>query len=334
MNEDGVRVSRIDWLVAIPSLRLFEAIRLAVSPRVTLPVLLLMCLLWLATDLFRWKTTVLDSTNSVRSVLNVSGFKLPDSLDTMNRSLTLIATGTWSQFFVAVYLLATTMLIQGFCGIAAMRCAGSRFCTGTGCGLAATVRFSLQRWKSVLLSSLLSWTLLGLLCIVYWILRSIGDATHVGVTAIASLLYIVGCVVLGIGWLLSLAAIAIDRCDGAEALSRGISYVLSRWLRVGVYALVFFLLMTICDSVLSWVSDNAYILTTTMKKPDDPLIAIESNSNAWTVLRQFAEMVKLSIFVCKIAITYVLLRNVEDGVSLWEIDGGANFQEVSPAGGN
>lgn len=334
MNEDAVRVSRIDWLAAIPSLRLFEAIRLAVSLRVALPVLLLMCLSWLGTDVFSWKSTAPDSADSGRSVLNVSDFELPDYLDTMNRSLTLIATGTWSQFLAGTYLLAITMLLLGFCGIAVMRCVGSRFCTGTGCGLLATVQFSLQHWMSVLLSSLLSWILLGLLCIVYWFLRSIGDATHVGVTAIASLFYIVGCVVLGMGWLLSLAAIAIDRCDGAEALSRGISYVLARWLRVVVYAMVFFLLMTICDEVVSWVSDNAYILTTTMIKPGDPLLAEKWNSDAWTVLHQFGEMVRLSIFLCEIAIAYVLLRNIEDGVSLREIDGGGNIEAASPEAGN
>lgn len=44
MNDDGVRVTRIDWPTAIPSLRLLEAIRLAVSLRIFVPVLLLMFL--------------------------------------------------------------------------------------------------------------------------------------------------------------------------------------------------------------------------------------------------------------------------------------------------
>ena len=41
-----------------------------------------------------------------------------------------------------------------------------------------------------------------------------------------------------------------------------------------------------------------------------------------TTLDRFAELIRLSIFICEIAIAYVLLRNVEDGVSLREIDGG------------
>jgi hypothetical protein len=138
----------------------------------------------------------------------------------------------------------------------------------------------------------------------------------------ASLMYVVGCVVLGIGWLLSLAAIAIDRCDGAEALSRGISYVLSRWLRIVVYAIVLCLTLMVCDLAVRWLAEHAYTLASYRQRNTDPLIPDEFRITFWSTLDSFCEMIRLNIFLCEIAIAYVLLRNVEDGVSLREIDGG------------
>lgn len=135
--------------------------------------------------------------------------------------------------------------------------------------------------------------------------------TFDSITSLASLLYIVGCLVLGSGWLLSLAAIAIDRCDGAEGLSRGISYVLSRWQRVVIYTITGFVLIAICNIVFWWLASVAIPLTA----------AAGAQSNA-SLFKNFAEILRLSVFFCEIAIAYVLLRNVEDGVSLREMDSG------------
>ena len=247
---------------------------------------------------------------------------MPEYLATINEPLSLIATGSAWQFTVGVRALGLWMLILGFCGIAAIRSAGCRFCTGTGSGVIASVRFSLQSWKAILISALLSWILLGLLCVVFRTLFWTGARTHIGITAVASLMYIAGCMVLGISWLLSLAAIAIDRCDGAEALSRGICYVLSRWLRVVAYAIVFCLLMTICDLAVSWFTDNAHLLASATREKPGHFIPDEFRTALWKSLHLFSEMIRLSVFLCAIAIGYVLLRHVEDGVSLREIDGG------------
>ena len=322
MNEDGVRVTRIDWLAAMPSLRLLEAIRLAISLRVFVPVLLMMFLAWGTTQLLGETFSKLPEAKPARSLLNLSNCELPEYLEMINESLTVVATGSTLQTISGAVKLSLWMLMLGFCGVAAMRSAGCRVCKGTGTGLIASIRFSMKSWKAIQLSALLSWILLGLLCVAFRILCWADTVTHTGITAASALMYIVGCVVLGIGWLLSLAAIAIDRCDGAEALSRGISYVLSRWLRVVVYAIVFCVILMVCDLAVRWLADHAYALASSRYGNPDPLIRDEFRIAVWSTLDRFGELIRLSIFLCELAIAYVLLRNVEDGVSLREIDGG------------
>ena len=322
MNEDGVRVTRIDWLTAIPSLRLVEAIPMAISLRIFVPVLLLMLLAWGTTQLTAVMFSELHRAHPVRSLVHFSDCELPENLVMINESLTRVAIGSPSQSALGVVTLGWWMLMFGFCGVAAIRSAGCRFCTGTGCGVSACIRLALESWKSIFVSTLLSGILLGLLCVAFWILHWAGTKTHISITAAALLMYIVGCLVLGIGWLLSIAAIAIDRCDGAEALSRGINYVLSRWLRVVVYTTVCCLIMAICNLAVEWLSHQVYALSSSVYRSPDPALRGQFQISIWSTPDSLGEFIRLSIFLCEIAIAYVLLRNVEDGVSLREIDGG------------
>jgi hypothetical protein len=323
MNEDGVRVTRIDWLAAIPSLRLFEAIRMAISPCVCVPAFLLIYLAGTASEIPGEKSSALQIAMPVRNLLNTSDLRLPEPSDMINSSLTVIATRSAWQTAAGLVTLSWWMLMLGFCGVAAMRSAGCRFCTGTGTGLITSIRFSMNNWKAILISSLLSWILLGLLSAAFRILGWAGITIHTGFAVAAAILYLVGCMVLGVGWLLSLAAIAVDRCDGAEALSRGISYVLSRWLRVLAYTTVFCLIMVTFNLVMQWFAEQAHFLASSVYRNPDPLLRNEFAISVESMLDRFVQLLGLSIFLCEIAIAYVLLRNVEDGVSLREIDGGS-----------
>jgi len=311
MNEDGVRVIRIDWLTAVPSLRLCEAVRFAISLHAMLPATLLM---WWAGNPLCQRLMAWNFTQDLvirKESINGADPQLSRLLQTLNFKVQLIATGTSLEVLRSFISLAFCMLLFSFCAIPVMRSAGSRFCSGGGNNLLACVKLSLQSWKAILVSSLLSCLLLCFLCVAFRTTRWIGDVTFSGLTLLAALIYVAGVFVLGFGWLLSLAAIAIDRCDGAEALSRGISYVLSRWPRVIIYAFVGYALITVCQTVFRWLARLAHL---TIWLADDT-----SSLNAYS---GFDEVIRMSIFFCEIAIAYVLLRNVEDGVSLREIDGG------------
>ncbi len=313
MNEDGVRVTRIDWLTAVPTLRLCEAVRCSVSSRALFPAALFLCLYrgparllgsWFGSD---FQTDSVGRLNGIR----ISAFESPNVLGALFAHVSSFGIGTIQKSFDNFFSLAATMLVFGFCAIPVMRFAGGRICSASGYGLFAGVKLSLRSWKAILTSSILALTLLTLLCITFRTSRWICDTTFESITSLTALLYIVGCLVLGSGWLLSLAAIAIDRCDGAEALSRGISYVLSRWQRVVIYTVAGFVLIEICNHSFLWLAEMA-----------TPMTPIAGTNLTTGLFNQFAEVLRLSLLLCEIAIAYVLLRNVEDGVSLHEIDGG------------
>jgi len=258
--------------------------------------------------------------NPVHSGINMPELELP--ANSINGSLLVNLYGRRSLSSVELAKFGLWMLIAGFCGVAAIRTAGCRFSTGTGPGIIASARHSLQSWKSILISTFLCGILLALFWVMFRVLCWTGGLTHSGITAAASMLYLIVCLVLGIGWLLSLAAIAIDRCDGAEALSRGICYVLSRWQRVIVYAAVCCLMLMLTNFVMSWLTGNAYLLTSEPAANPDLLTAAETQNSLRGSIEFLRELFCLSLFLCEIAIVYVLLRNVEDGVSIQEIDGG------------
>ena len=320
MNEDGVRVTRIDWARAIPSLRLCEGVSYAISVRALVPAMLF---LWSAnTPLFR---RLMESNFSLdlvhrKSSITEAAPQMSSLIQTMILNLQLIAIGDSLQALNPLISLATWMLMFGFCAIPVMRFAGTRFCSGTGEGLLRGITVSFHRWKAILISSILCWILLGLLCLAFRASRWIGDEISAGLTALTALIYIVGVFALAIGWVLSLAAIAIDRCDGSEALSRGISYVLSRWQRVVIYAVAVYALITLCQSLFWWLVKTTMLLF--------PLMSESVNANTFSVVD---EVFRLSLLLCTAAIAYVLLRHVEDGVSLREIDGGKSLQRPQDA---
>ncbi len=313
MNEDGVRVTRIDWLTAIPSLRLCDAVRCAVSPRALIPAALFVSLYLGTASLFRPSSELPSETNPAGSPsgLRQSMFEMHRLPDSLLANIRVFGNGPMPKVFESYISLAATMLIFSFCAIPVMRFVGCRICSSSSSGLLSGAKLSLQSWKAILTSALLSLILLTILCVTFRTSRWIGSVTFESIESLAALLYVVACIVLSGGWFLSLAAIAIDRCDGAEALSRGISYMLSHWQRVIVYTVVGFMLLEITTAVFSWLAYTA-----------SPLINASTTTQLTETFHQFAHVLRISLLLCEIAIAYVLLRNIEDGVNLREMDGG------------
>lgn len=313
MNKDGVRVTRIDWLTAVPSLRLCEAARYAVSPRALIPAAVFMYLALASASFFCPSSELpseIDSADSLNG-LSKSMFEMPRLLSSFSESVRVFGNGPMPKLFESYISLAAMMLVFGFCAIPVMRFVGCRICSSSSSGLLSGAKLSLQSWKAILTSSLLALILLTMVCVTFRTSRWIGSVTFESIESLAALFYVIACFVLSGGWFLSLAAIAIDRCDGAEALSRGISYMLSRWQRVIVYTLVGFVLLEITTAVFWWLAHAA-----------SPLSNASTTTQPIETFHQFAHVLRFSMFLCEIAIAYVLLRNIEDGVSLRELDGG------------
>ena len=87
--------------------------------------------------------------------------------------------------------------------------------------------------------------------------------------------------------------------------------MLSRWQRVIVYTLVGFVLLEITNTVFWWLAHAA-----------SPFTNASTTTQPTETFHQFAYVLRLGLLLCEIAVAYVLLRNIEDGVSLREMDGG------------
>ena len=133
-----------------------------------------------------------------------------------------------------------------------------------------------------------------------------------------SLLTIVGLYIVLAGWLLGLSAIAIDCVDGAEALSRGISFVLSRFRRTSCFLILIGLLANVAGKITAVcvTVSGSVALRSISKSPQVPPMVSEGFASFRTGL---AECVHLSAFCCGLAIAYLILRQMIDNVDLREI---------------
>lgn len=321
MNEDGVRVTQIDWFRTIPSLRFFDVISLAISPRVLLTVCALLAASTASHALLEKSRSTQELSETVLPLLRVSYTEVPNIFVSVNQSVTNMAIGNYSQVATGFMQLAWWMMLLGLFGVTVMRSSGSVFCTGAGCGIWNSVRNTARMWRSVGLSTFLFWILLWVVSVLFWFGTWLGANTHVAVATGAAMLHVLGWIVLWTAWLLSLAAIAIDRCDGAEALSRGLCYVLSRWLRVIAYVLVSAVLMEVSSLAVSWFTKNAFVLTMSALRPINP--GSQVNSPILESFKFVSEAWRMSFIFCAISVAYVLLRTVEDGVSMKEMNGRA-----------
>ena len=323
MNDDGVRVNRIEFRAAMPSLRLLDAVSLAFSVQCLIPAVLglLTCL---AAD---------------KLIFSAPGFEagprgpfartVPFPLWQMISDVHFIAVHGFTAGLTPFARLPLYSLLMGLTGVAISRAAGLKFCADRRNGAVRSMRHAARSLRAIIVASFLA----GLLCTVtlgmFWLCLTITQSalgldriqSLASVSAwLAALLLIATAGVCSTGWLISLAAMGVDSCEGAESLSRGISYVLSRFRRAIVYALVM-LVMTGCLAEVAWFLVTMAGTLVAQSLPNSAS-EIGIDSLAFIQCRHFlVESWKLSLFFSSITICYVLLRRVEDGVDMTESDG-------------
>ena len=323
MNDDAVRVHQIDFNAAVPSLHLLKTIQLAFSVQCLLPSVLA-CLLFsmLPEEFFRQPSGPQQGVlwEVLPRPLNIA------ILDTHY----LLWAGTSAGWLTPVRLLLI-LLVLGFTGAAITRAAGIQFCSHRRTGAVRAMRHAARQWKPTVISMLLLF-LLGMVAV---LLFRMGNQLCLGLSGIggpstvlqftlwlsaAILLLAFG--VTGSGWLLSTASIGVDSCDGAEALSRGISYVLSLFWRCVCYAVIILLLASCSKMAITFLLSLATDLTSRSLNELQPGHGLVSPSFA-SARNLLQEAVKLSAFFSGISIAYVLFRNFEDNVAFRETDSGA-----------
>ena len=326
MNSDPVRVSRIDFLKAIPSLRLFEAVPLAFSLQALVPA-------FLAAVMGTWIVNAFPVYESPRLFLDGRPLSegRPALLIAMEHTVRHIAVHGFGAGISVLPRLLLLSIVLPFVAVSVARAAGLRFCSDRRSGAIRSMRHARRSWVAIAIGLSLEFAICGFFVAVFRAsllitqvapdMMSSGWATAVpGWTAAVLLIAVLA--VCGVGWLLSLAAIGVDSCDGPESLSRGICYVLSRF-RMTVLQLAVVMMLTylsaeavsvICSRAASLVEEGLGIqYESNVFRGNDPF---------WVLTGVAADTFGLSVFFSGITVCYVLVRQAEDGVSLTEIDGG------------
>ncbi|MBL8810213.1 MAG: hypothetical protein JNM43_08555 [Planctomycetaceae bacterium] len=182
------------------------------------------------------------------------------------------------------------------------RLTGSRLFRGEGSSLLECFRFTFRSWRSLLQVLTIGTCLIVLCRILLWFVLSLASAFNVSsvIAPTGVLIFIILSMVVVVAMGLACVAIGYDECSGAEGVSRGLSYVLSR------PGLALFMLAT--TAVLSWVlgllasvvlhSGRLHLVPS--RTPWDDSVLLSS--------------LQLGVWLCGLTIAYVRLREEVDGV--------------------
>jgi hypothetical protein len=325
MNDDAVRVNRIQLWAAFPSLRLLQAVRLGLSLQCLLPAVATVLLFHAALS-----TPSRESTASINPYLLKT--LLPAPVVMIAAETREIFVGGFKVALLpdgrlpsAIHVLLSLMLLATG-GVAITRAAGGEFCRSQRTGAIRSMRFAIRSWKAISIATAVLFLSQGLAFLVFRLslkILSVLPDMLTGVLmfglliqAILTMLFFGVC---GIGWLLAAGAIGIDGCDGLEALSRGISYVLSRfWRTLGSVAVILVLAGFSLFIVQILIDQAGTIVTQALAASG---LSMSAGRSAFLQLQWvLMESCKTSVFFSGLGSLYVLLRHFEDNVALDEMN--------------
>ena len=319
MNKDAVRINQIDLPAVFPSVRLLESLRAAWS---------ISCLISAAFVYAGFQVDLGASFNN--ESLDLTATLLPFISATIAKwivNIEAIFVYGSSRGLAVIAALFVRMLCLGFAAVGIARFAALLVNRHERSGILRTFRFMAGRWKPVIVSTCLTMGI-GLIALLFF--RIVGYFSTWGsqgpdAASALNIVYwmytlgtLIALYVLLTGWLLGLSAIAVDRVDGAEALSRGISYVLSRFRRTSCYLIIIGLIANIAGQVTSWavIVSGSIALRSISEVPQ----ASPPLSGGFDSFRTgLIECVQLSAFCCGLALAYLILRQMIDNVDHREI---------------
>lgn len=322
MNKDAVRVNQIDLPTVFPSMRLLEALRVGWS----IPCLFAAAVVFAGFQMdfgTSFKDGPLDVTTAVSPIVPMTIAKGIHSVEVC------VVHGSNSGLIEFV-LLFIRMAFFAFGAVAIARCTVQVVNRNERSGVIRLFQYCGKSWKPIVISTLLAAAigLLGLFCfrvVGRMVLWSSGSSGEVSVPNIffwlCSFVYLIGLYILMAGWLLGLSAIAIDGVDGAEALSRGISYVLSRFRRTTCFLIIIHLIAKLSGHVTWWsvtLSGKLAFRSISESPQTQPHFSAGFDSFRFFIV----ECIHLSSVCCGLAIAYLILRQLIDNVDMREISVG------------
>ncbi|MEZ6058840.1 MAG: hypothetical protein R3C19_00600 [Planctomycetaceae bacterium] len=339
MNRDPVSVQRIQWNRVCPGLLLLKAPAAALSVQALIPALC--CLLICSAgrmvlahllgepanpDAISSPDRVGDWTNSIRQWL-------PAPLQTILDSAWSLLVRPTSDPVRNALALVWHAAVVGLTGVAVARSTAASVCRQNRLGVIPSVQFSAKNCGTLLTSTTIAAAFVAGLLLICHIARWTRDVAAVGelIVSIALPLVLLAVLCLEItamlcltGWFLALAAIGTDQCDGSDALSRGISYVVSHPIAALCCALATACLMAAFGLAAEFVFHAAdAVLNGIFTGISWQSKIAEQVTDFWRrIWERIPEAYRLAIFYCGTTITYLVLRHREDGISLDEMDGG------------
>ena len=319
MNKDAVRVNQIDLPAIFPSLRLLESLRTAWS----IPCLMAAAIVYAGFHVDFGGSFKNESPYLTATLTPFISRTLAQGMDNIEAIFVQGSAYGWG----GIATLIVRMLCLGFGAVGIARFGGLLVTRHQRSGILRTVRFTAGSWKPVIVSTSLTLTI-GLMGLQFF--RIVGHlsawiSSEPNVVSLSNIIFwlcsfvtLIGLYVLLTGWLLGLSAIAVDQVDGAEALSRGISYVLSRFRRASCCLILNALIAYIVAQVTSWAVTVSGSVALRSIDPDSQLSA--SLTGGFNTFRTgFVECVQLSTFCCGLTLAYLILRQMVDNVDHREI---------------
>ena len=343
MNQDPVTVRNVDWSSVFPGLLLLRAVRIACSVQVLVPSLLLVIL-----------------AEAGMEFKNSTGLAVPTALDSGDGYIPALArylptlfseplvmqwrliTRQSPSFFSELFLLMGWLTIMACPCVAIMRMTSNVISRRGRTGVLPGFRYSVKAWSSIAVSTLIGVLILIVACSANWLTAKVAEIPRVGdelhalafpIAFVIACVTVIGSFVFCIAWLLGLGAIGSDRCDGADALSRCLSYVLSHTVTTVCYLAVVWLIAFISHEALGIVvsesvtfhqghlSDSVAVdVPTTLG--DNPGFAMTVRMMWFGLIRHIPGAFQVAIILVGSNLTYLLLRKKEDGIRIDQQDDG------------
>ena len=307
-EQDPVRIKQIQWLRVFPILNLWQSFRMAFRLRVLIPCLLASFVMFDGPS---------DTPTLENNFVSTSVDVVPLPLRVLPKVAAKTFTNGAQELRTAVGTFGFALLLIMIVGVSVARSTATEFCRETRTGAAAGLRFAVRRFSHALVSLGLAGLICGIPALLWWgASKTFSPTTEVGliITLFACVLSMITTVVVTIAWLLSLSAVGTDSCEGSDALSRSISYVLSHKL----YCLTLVILIL---GFAELARRSTYItLAVAMSMVMESKESLPSLGH--TLLTTVPNSTALGVTLSGLTIAYILLRKAEDAIDLRELDGG------------
>lgn len=339
MNQDPVRIRTIDWGSALPDLNVVKALRFAYRCRTIVPALAAVLLVGLLLSILLNVQDAFYSSSGDQDSVIFEGFVSRNAPLHHANPAQIVMASSWQLMTISgrVWILSSifiaSLLVALTTSVAISRGAASEFCLEQRSGAITNLRYTASRWSSSLIAALAIAVLLLLafLPLLFVKLAAVLGAPEAALTFGGTVVAVPAFLMwqmLVVTWPLAAAAIAVEDCGPADAISRAISYILSHKLRTIWLVVLSVGLANLAGLVANQIMmHSALLIQGQIGSAERPsvsvwLVGLQRLPPTLGLLRTIVQpTVQFAVLQSAFTISYLLLRRTEDGVSYREFGG-------------